>query len=593
MAHLYTEHMFLEVRKIFFEFFKERKHAVVASSSLVPADPSVLFTTAGMQQFKRYFTGELDPESDFGSVRVASVQKCVRTSDIDEVGDDSHLTFFEMLGNFSFGDYWKKEAISWGYEFLTERLHIDPERIYITVFEGDEEIPKDIESYDIWREHIKLPGEKIRFGSRKDNFWGPTGSEGPCGPTTEIYVDNIEVWNIVFNEYYARTASDGTLEFKKLESRGIDTGMGFERLLRVLEGKKSVYETSAFDPLVHMLQKEAPGLSQRDTRILADHIRTGVFMIGDGIVPGNKDAGYVLRRILRKIIGLKMKNDIHADPFVSGAHVLAAQYGNIYPHTLKTDFILSVWQEEFEKFSASIQRGLMEVSRIAEKKKEITGTDAFYLYESYGLPFELLREVVADDIYNKISREEFDDAFRKHQKTSRAGAEKKFGGHGLILDTGELKAGNDTDLKKVIRLHTATHLLHWALRKTLGKDIQQKGSDITPDRLRFDFNFSRKLTPEELREIERSIQEQIHKDMPVFFRELPKEEALKTGALHFFGEKYPDTVRIYYIGDEKNPLSAEFCNGPHVAHTGEIGIFRIIKQESLGKEIKRIRATVE
>ena len=593
---LYTTIMFLEVRKKFFDFFKERDHAIVPSSSLVPTDPSVLFTTAGMQQFKRYYTGELNAEKDFGLKNAVSIQKCVRTSDIDEVGDETHLTFFEMMGNFSFGGYWKEDAIRWGYEFLTERLHIDPQRIHVSVFEGDANTPKDEESFRIWHNIMGLPKEKIAFGNRADNFWGPTGSEGPCGPTTEIYVDNIEVWNIVFNEYYAVTKNvepQNHFEYKKLETPGVDTGMGFERLLCMPEGKKSVYETSAFKPLIDMLTQEAPEASTRDIRILADHIRAGVFMIADGITPSNKDAGYVLRRILRKIIGLKMKNDIHTDPFALGAGVISKQYGPLYAEIRSPKSVIHVWQEESEKFGTSIQRGLLEVSRIVEKEKKITGTDAFHLYESFGLPFELLREVVEDDVYSKISKSEFDEAFRKHQKTSRAGAGKKFGGHGLLLDTGELKAGSEEELKRVIRMHTATHLLHRALRKTLEESVQQMGSDITPERLRFDFNFDRRLTNEEIAAIQQDVQEIIQRDLPVYFKEMSKEEAEESGALHFFKEKYPDIVKVYYIGTEGAVVSAEFCNGPHVQNTGEIGTFKIIKQESLGKNTKRIRAIIE
>jgi alanyl-tRNA synthetase len=585
--------MFLEVRKKFFDFFEKNGHAIVPSSSLVPSDPSVLFTTAGMQQFKKYYTGELDGKKDFGSARVASIQKCVRTSDIDDVGDDTHLTFFEMLGNFSFNDYWKEEAIRFGYAFLTEQLHISPERMHVSVFAGDEMTPRDEESHDIWRNIIGVPEGKIIFGNRADNFWGPTGSEGPCGPTTEIYVDNVEVWNIVFNEYHGHTESDGNMSFKKSETRGIDTGMGLERLLCMLEGKKHVYETSAFAKLIGVLQQAAPEASERDIRILADHIRTAAFMIGDGIMPSNKDAGYVLRRILRKIMGLKLKNDIHTDIFESGLRVVSEQYGNTYAELKREKDIFAVWTEEYEKFNESIRKGLLEVSRIVEKKKELTGTDAFRLYESYGLPFELLKEVVQDDIFNNISKQEFDEAFRQHQETSRAGAEKKFGGHGLVLDTGELKAGSEEDMKKVIRMHTATHLLHRALRKVLGEGVHQMGSDITPERLRFDFNFDRKLTDEELRAVEDDIREQIRKDLPVYYKEMPKDEAEKSGALHFFKEKYPDTVKVYFIGHENDLVSAEFCNGPHVAQTREIGAFRILKQESLGKDVKRIRATVE
>ncbi len=574
------------------------------SASLVPTDPSVLFTTAGMQQFKRYYTGELDAKNDFGSNRVMSVQKCVRTPDIEEVGDTSHLTFFEMLGNFSFGSagsddpsdmgtdgYFKKSAISWAYAFLAERLHIEPSRMHVTVFEGDADVPRDEESYRIWKD-IGLPKEKILLGKREDNFWGPTGTEGPCGPTTEIYVDGIEIWNIVFNEYYAQTHADGTRTLRKLSTPGIDTGMGLERLCMVLEGKKHVYEASPLANLLNAVTAIAPEISERDARIITDHARSAAFMISDGIRPSNKDAGYVLRRLLRKIMGLSIKNDIHQDAFKAAYEAVSRQYGHIYEEIRAEREILAVWDEEREKFDESIRKGLMEVSRLAARKEKITGADAFKLYESYGIPFELLKEVLSDDAYASVSKSEFDEAFRKHQEISRAGAEKKFGGHGLALDTGELKAGSEEEVKRVIRMHTATHLLHWALRKNIGESVRQKGSDITPERLRFDFNLDRKLTDEELKKIEADVNEQIRKDLPVYSREMPKSEADASGALHYFNEKYPDTVKVYYIGPEGSAISAEFCNGPHVAQTRDIGTFRILKQESLGKDAKRIRATV-
>lgn len=584
--------MFSEIRKKFLDFFETREHTIVPSSSLIPQDSSVLFTTAGMQQFKRYYTGELNAVSDFGSRRTASIQKCVRTSDIDDVGDETHLTFFEMFGNFSFDDYWKEDAIQWGYEFLTEQLHISPERIHVSVFAGDAHTPKDEESYDIWRTRMGIPEEKIIFGSRKDNFWGPTGSEGPCGPTTELYVDDVEVWNIVFNEYYAKTDSEGHTTFKKTDSRGVDTGMGYERLLAIVEGKKNVFETPALEPLFSYVQKEGGSISTREARILTDHIRTAIFLITDGVVPSNKDAGYILRRILRKIIGLRLKHDIHVDIFEGGYEIISKQYKDIYPDIHRKNNIMDIWKEEHEKFNTNIQRGLVEISKMLARGDAFSGKKAFMLYESYGLPFDLLKELVPEKIYTTIRKEEFDEAFKKHQDVSRARSEKKFGGHGLVFNTGELKAGTQEELGRVIRMHTATHLMHRALRKVLGDSVQQMGSDITPERFRFDFNFDRKLTEEELGAIKDDIQKNIDADLPVYYKEMPQKEAYTYGALHFFNEKYPDIVRVYFIGDQTNPVSVEFCNGPHVGHTGEIGTCTIIKQESLGKNTKRIRATV-
>ncbi|KKS81714.1 MAG: alanyl-tRNA synthetase, alanyl-tRNA synthetase [Candidatus Wolfebacteria bacterium GW2011_GWC1_43_10] len=605
--------MFLELRKNFFGFFKQRGHTVLKSSSLIPDDPSVLLTTAGMQQFKKYYTGELNPISDFSSARTVSIQKCFRTSDIDEVGDDIHLTFFEMMGNFSFGPvgsddpkdfgqsgYLKRSAIVWGYEFITNILQINPERIHITAFGGDEEIPRDKESYDIWLDEIGLPEEKIKFGSRKDNFWGPTGNEGPCGPTTEIYVDDIEVWNVVFNEYYktptvtdkTRTVTDNSQSlsaYMKVNNPGIDTGIGYERLLATLEGVENVYETSAFVPMMEVLNQAAPGISQREIRILADHIRAASFLIADGIEPSNKEAGYILRRLLRRIIAIKIKNDIHSDIFQLGYEKVREMFRDIYPEIKDEKKIIGAWQEENSRFEESIAKGIKEI----QKYKSISGRDAFYIYETFGLPLELIKELAPKDSIKNLSDSEFQKEFQKHQEVSRAGVEKKFGGHGLVLDTGELKAGSEEELKKVLALHTVTHLLHWALRKTLGDQIHQMGSDINPERLRFDFNFDRKLTPEEITEIETLVNDLIEKNLPVYFKEMPKAEAEKI-ALSFFKEKYPDIVKVYFVGSEESGgiISAEFCGGPHVSSTKEIGRFKIVKEESIGKGIRRVRAVV-
>lgn len=615
------ESYFNKVRKNFFEFWKERGHSEVKSSSLIPDDPSVLLTTAGMQQFKRYYTGELDAKNDFGSSRAVSIQKCFRTSDIEEVGDDTHLTFFEMLGNFSFGPvgsddpkdtnkkdgYFKRSAIVWAYEYLTNILEIAPERISVTIFKGDKEIPKDKDSYAIWYKEIGLPEEKIKEGDRKDNFWGPTGAEGPCGPTTEIYVDDIEVWNIVFNEYYKEridtdsTRIDADKEigvnpsvnpresvFRKVENPGIDTGMGYERLLVMLEGVKNVFETSAFLPIVLKTKELAPQLSERDVRLLSDHIRACTFLIADGVLPSNKEAGYILRRLMRRIIATSIKHDIHSDVFVEVYEEVKKLFGGIYPEIKNEKEILDVWNSEKTKFEGAISKGIKEL----EKYENISGSDAFYIYETFGLPFELVKELAPESTVRNLRFEDFEVEFKKHQEISRAGAEKKFGGHGLVLDTGELKAGNEEELSRVLRMHTATHLLQWAMRKVLGEGIHQMGSDINPERLRFDVNFDRKMTPEELSEIEKLVNEQVAKDLPVYFKEMPKEDAEKIGALAFFKEKYPEKVKVYFIGPEDNVISKEFCGGPHVDSTGVIGKVKILKEESVGKGVRRIRATV-
>lgn len=575
-----------EIRKKFLDFFSERGHTIVPSSSLIPDDPSVLLTTAGMQQFKKYFTGELDAMKDFGSQKIVSIQKCFRTSDIEEVGDKTHLTFFEMLGNFSFDDYFKKEAIKYAWELITEILNISTERITVSIFKGDKQTPHDGESYKIWHE-IGLPENKIITGNRTDNFWGPTGDEGPCGPTTEIYIDNIEVWNLVFNEYYKEKSG----KFAKVDNPGVDTGMGLERLAAILQGADDVFETDIFHPLTSKINDLTPGLDQRIIRILADHLRACIFLAGNEVLPSNKESGYILRRLLRRILAYKIKYDIHADIFPESIKVIKDKFGKIYPELKETEKILKILEDERLKFQETVGRGIKEI----DKYSAITGKEAFYLYETFGLPFELIMELSPAKIIKNLKKKDFDKEFEKHQKISRAGAEKKFGGHGLTLDTGELKAGSEKEVKKAIQLHTATHLLHWALREVLGKEVQQMGSDINPERTRFDFSFDRKMTPEEIKKVEDLVNQKIKENLPVYSKEIPKEEAEKTGALHFFKQKYPDIVRVYFIGSEASGgiISSEFCAGPHVNYTSQIRGVKILKEESVGAGIRRIRAKIE
>ncbi|MBI4993700.1 alanine--tRNA ligase [Candidatus Wolfebacteria bacterium] len=591
-----------EIRKKFLEFFKEKGHAIVASSSLIPDDPSVLLTTAGMQQFKKYYTGELDALADFGSQKTASIQKSFRTSDIEEVGDSTHLTFFEMLGNFSFGPvgfddpkdfgkkgYLKKSAIFWAYEFVTEILGISLERITVSVFKGDNETPFDEESYNIWHKDLGIPTEKIVLGNRADNFWGPTGNEGPCGPSTEIYVDEVEIWNLVFNEFYKEKSG----EFKKVEKAGVDTGMGFERLTAILNGVDDVFETDIFAELVSEIRESIPSVEHEGAvKILADHLRASAFLIADGVEPSNKEAGYVLRRLLRRIMAYQIKYDIHADLFIEAVGIIKNKFGGIYPELNDVQKILGVMEGESQKFQEAIGRGIKEI----EKLEKIGGKEAFYLYETFGLPFELIKELAPKSAIENLSKEDFAAEFNreleKHQNVSRAGAEKKFGGHGLVLDTGELKAGSVEEMKKVIKFHTATHLLQWALREVLGNNVKQAGSDINPERLRFDFTFSRKMTSEEIKKTEDLINEKIKQNLPVSFREMPKSEAEKIGALSFFKAKYPENVKVYFIGEENSAISKEFCGGPHVENTSEIGNFKIIKEEAVSSGVRRIRAQI-
>ena len=598
-----------EIREKFLKFFESRRHKIVPSSSLMPDDPSVLFTTAGMQQFKPYYTGAADAMHDFGSLSVASIQKCVRTSDIDEVGDERHLTFFEMLGNFSFGGYFKKEAIQYGYDFIIKEMGLKID--YVTVFEGWKStglwlIKPDEESKKIWKS-LGLNDEQIKTGGFDDNFWGPTGEDGPCGPTTEIYVNGIEVWNIVFNEYYKSKYPEDKNDYKPLQSKGIDTGMGLERLAMVSQKVPTVFEADLLKPILTLTPSE---LEMRVRRIIADHSRAIAFMIADGIRPSNKERGYVLRRLMRRIITYNFiaKTDItlmHPERGREGSQRTSTSYGmhdifakileiyGSYYKELNADLIISEFEHENEKFMQTLKSGLKEL----EKVENVDASSAFMLYESFGLPYEIIKELGGAKAVS-LNRKDFDIKFKEHQEKSRAGAEKKFGGHGLVLDTGELKAGNEEELKKVTRLHTATHLLQTALRKVLGPstdgEVTQAGSDITAERLRFDFSFSRKLTPEEIKKVEDLVNEKIKEDLPVSFVELPKSEAEKTGALYFFKQKYPDKVKVYFVGSSvESAWSKEFCGGPHVSHTDEIGRFKISKEEAVSAGVRRIRATIE
>ena len=583
-----------DIRKNFLDFFKNKGHKIVPSSSLIPDDPSVLLTTAGMQQFKKYYTGELDALKDFGTKNTASIQKCFRTSDIDEVGDESHLTFFEMLGNFSFGGYFKKESIEYAYEFITKVMKLPVE--HVTVFDPKEVpqgdwrkgVPFDEASCNIWKSI--LPEEKIQ-GSGTDSFWGPTGNEGPCGPTTEIYVNNsagkpIEVWNIVFNEFYR----DPNNNLKKLATPGVDTGMGLERLAMVSQNAPTIFETDLFKPIIKQLY---PGLSERIKRIIADHARGIAFLISDGVRPSNKETGYILRRLMRRVITYAYRGNI-GEPPENLLQTAVAEYGQLYSLDVKS--VKAVYAEEYQRFIKTIAAGEKKLSKIIEGYTSETGyaslaQKAFDLYQSQGLPMEAVLDKFNEKVL-KIDilefRRVFEEEFKKHQQISRTGAEKKFGGHGLLMDTGELKAGSEEEIKEATRLHTATHLLHWALREVLGKDVKQMGSDINPERTRFDFSLSRKMTPEEIKKVEELVNQKIEEDLPVSFKEMPEEDAEKTGALHFFKQKYPDIVKVYFIGN----ISSEFCGGPHVERTSEIGKFKIMKEESVGAGVRRIRANV-
>ena len=553
-----------EIREKFLKFFEDRGHKIVPSSSLLPKDdPSVLLTTAGMQQFKPYYTGEKDPVKDFGARRAASIQKSFRTSDIDSVGDESHLTFFEMLGNFSFGDYFKEDAIKWAWEFIIQELKISPERCYVSVFSGDNEVPEDIESIEIWKS-LGLPDNKIKKCGREDNFWGPTGNEGPCGPTSEIYVDSIEVWNLVFNQYYMH--ADKTLEL--LKQNGIDTGMGLERLAMAIQNTPTVFETDLFADII---PEGLPAImDERIKRIMLDHGRAVVFLISDGVRPSNKEQGYILRRLMRRMMAHFYK-EINFLDIENLLKSVVRKYKDFYDNLDET-IVLQVFREENEKFRQAMQNGIRELKKI----DILDAVRAFNLFESYGLTFDVIKDFAGTKAAN-LNQKDFDAEFKKHQELSRTAS------------AGMFKGGLADASEETIKYHTAAHLMLAALRQVLGDQVSQKGSNITPERLRFDFSYNQKMAPEEIRQVEDLVNDKIKEDLPVKMEEMTLEEARTAGATGAFESKYGERVKVYSIDN----FSKEICGGPHVKHTGEIGKFKIIKEESSSTDIRRIRAIIE
>ena len=576
-----------DLRQKFLKFFEKRGHKIMPSSSLISSDPSVLLTTAGMEQFKSYFTLEKDPLKELGTQRVATCQKCFRTSDIDEVGDESHLTFFEMLGNFSFGKeicddpqdfsskgYFKRAAIHWAFEFLNQILDLKSLRFFVTVFKGEDNIPFDKESFEIWEKEIGIEKEKILLKGKEDNFWGPVGLEGPCGPTTEIHLEGIEIWNLVFNQYYQDEHGNLTL----LKAFGVDTGMGLERLTMIYEGKENVFETSLFLPLMEEIEKYASELDLRKKRIFADHLRAVAFLESEGLVPSNKAAGYILRRLIRKVVTFAFLKKLPCQFFEKVLLKVVENYQDFYPELLKNkEKILETFFEEKKKFEKTLSSSLKKI----EKFKEIGAKEAFFLFETYGIPQEILREIAPQKI--KFTQEEFEKEMEKHREISRKGAILKFGGHGIS------DKFSKEEIERITKLHTATHLLQAALRQVLGDEVRQMGSDITPERLRFDFTFPRKLTDEELKKVEDLVNQKIKEGLEVVRKEMPLKEALKQGALAFFKEKYPEKVSVYFIGD----FSKEICAGPHVKNTSELKEFKILKEEGVSAGVRRIKATLK
>jgi len=608
-----------EIRAKYLEFFRQRGHAVIPSASLVPEnDPTVLFTTAGMHPLVPYLLGEAHPMGR----RLADAQKCVRTGDIDEVGDNRHLTFFEMLGNWSLGDYFKKEAISWSFEFLTGRewLGLDPRRLYVSVFEGDAVAPRDDESAAIWQEQFAKAGidtaspKRVFAYPKSKNWWGPAGQTGPCGPDTEMFYDTlalpqptdhapgwaghepchpncdcgryVEIWNDVFMQFNKNAEG----KYEPLPKPNVDTGMGLERTAMILQGRPTVFETDFFAPLlakIELLSGKKYGSDAetvKSMRIIADHCRTAAFIIGDprGVGPSNVDQGYIVRRLIRRAVRYGRQLGIQGAFMADLAAQVVESYGEQYPELRRNAgrIAMELTAEE-DKFGRTLQRGLQEAKKVTDDTAgEIPGATAFYLYETFGFPKELTEEVTG----RKVVEAEWNEAMKRHQEMSRAGAEQKFSGG--LADHSE----------QVVKLHTATHMLHAALRQVLGDHVEQKGSNITAERLRFDFSHPQKVTPEELRRVEAIVKEKVAAGLPVRFDMMTVDEAKTAGSIGLFEDKYAklgNKVKVYTIGGEATGIySREICGGPHVENTADLGGFKILKEEASSAGIRRIKAVV-
>ncbi len=577
----------IEIRNKYLNFFKKHGHAVIPSASLIPEnDPSVLFTTAGMQPLVPYLLGEKHPEG----TRLTDYQKCVRTNDIDEVGDNRHLTYFEMLGNWSLGDYFKEESIAMSYEFLTKELGIPSEKISVTCFAGDEDCERDMKVYECWRK-AGIPDERIYFFGKEDNWW-IAGEEGPCGPDTEMYYDTgkpkcspecnpacgcgkyIEIWNNVFMEFYKNKNG-----YRKLEQKNVDTGLGLERMAMILQGKETPFEIEVFEPVMKKLEKLQKVDSIESRRIVAEHLRSSIMIINDGGRPSNVDRGYILRRLLRRMTRHMNKLEINLDELANIIDISIDSLKELYPELEKNkETIKEIIVAEKDKFMKTLQKGEKEFEKVANRTKNnnkdvINAQAVFNLYETYGFPPEMTEELAKENSL-KVDMEGYQKLFEEHQAKSRMGSEAKF--KGGLASTGEME----------VKYHTATHLLNAALKKVLGDHVHQKGSNITPERLRFDFSHNAKMTDEEKRQVEDLVNEYIKQDLKVERLEMTKEEALKLGAEAMFLDKYGDEVTVYKIGD----VSMEFCGGPHVERTGVLGTFKIKKEEASSSGVRRIKA---
>lgn len=581
----------LEIRNCFIKYFEEHNHKVICGTSVIPEnDPSVLFTTAGMHPLVPYLLGEAHP---LGKCLV-DYQKCVRTDDIDEVGDETHVTFFEMLGNWSLGDYFKEDAIKMSYDFLVSHLKLDMNRLHVSVFAGDEDAPRDIEAAQVWRE-LGIKEENIHYYGKKQNWWGPAGLTGPCGPDTEIFYDTLkekccdtcspacdcgkywEIWNNVFMEYNKN--SDGS--FSPLKQKNVDTGLGLERVTALMENKENIYETELFSDIIEKINNLSPNPEIISSRIIADHIRTSCLIIKDGVLPGNADQGYILRRLIRRAVRYMKKIEITPEAIETLAATVIKSLNYMYDGLEDNrQIIIDTLVEEKNKFMMTLEKGEIKLLKALEACKEegknlLEGKIVFNLYDTYGFPPEITLELAKEKGFY-IDLNEFRQLFKEHQELSRQGASQKFKG-GLADNSEETTA-----------LHTATHLLHKALQLVVGEHARQKGSNITKERLRFDFTHTQKLTVEELRKVEEIVNRIIEQGLEVSCFEMTYEEAKAAGAEGLFTQKYGDIVKVYSIGD----FSKEICGGPHIDNTSKLGYFKIIKEESVASGVRRIKAVL-
>ena len=577
----------IEIRNKYLEFFKRHGHAVIPSAPLIPEnDPSVLFTTAGMQPLVPYLLGEKHPEG----TRLTDYQKCVRTNDIDEVGDNRHLTYFEMLGNWSLGDYFKEESIAMSFEFLTKELGIPVEKLSVTCFAGDEDCPRDEIAANAWKKAGILENHIYYYG--KDDNWWIAGEEGPCGPDTEMFYDTgkpacsddcqpscdcgkyVEIWNNVFMEYFKDKNG-----YSKLKQKNVDTGLGLERMTMLLQGKETPFDTELFAPIMKKLEELQKVDSIESRRIVAEHLRSSMMIVSDGGRPSNLDRGYVLRRLIRRMIRHMNKLQINLDELSTLIDINVDNLKEMYPDLAKNkEIIKSVILEEKEKFVKTLVNGEREFQKEINKLKDtkkLSGKVVFKLYDTYGFPPEVTKELAKESGY-EIVMKEFEELFKAHQEKSRAGSEQKF--KGGLAEQNEI----------TIAYHTATHLLNAALKQVIGENAHQRGSNITVDRMRFDFNCDHKMTDEEKRKTEDLVNKWIQEGLPVTKEEMKKEDAIKSGAECMFIEKYPDIVTVYTIGD----VSKELCGGPHVNNTKELGKFKIKKEESSSSGVRRIKAVL-